>query len=74
MLATEDELEHILGANPYASYRTASDVHFPVSLRNELAILERLGEITSSMLAQYPRSIVPPRPHSATTFLQILPL
>lgn len=56
IVSDEDELERVLGQNPYGSNRTASDLHFPVSLRNEVAALNLLGSICREMLAQYPRS------------------
>ena len=55
--ADEVDLERILGTNPYGSYRTASDVHFPISLRNECAALSLLKHTCQSMLDAYPRTL-----------------
>jgi histone-lysine N-methyltransferase SETD3 len=55
--ANERELDHILGQNPYGSYRTASDVHVPVSLRNECAALSLLLHTCETMLDVYPCSL-----------------
>lgn len=55
--ANESELDHILGTSPYGSYRTASDVHFPISLRNECAALSLLKHTCQSMLSAYPRTL-----------------
>jgi|Transcript_20610 histone-lysine N-methyltransferase SETD3 len=54
MAADEADLDRILGQNPYGSYRTASDVHFPISLRNECEALNLLKHICQSMLDHYP--------------------
>ncbi|KAJ1451368.1 hypothetical protein M885DRAFT_499616 [Pelagophyceae sp. CCMP2097] len=53
LVADEEDLEHVLGQNPYGSYRTASDVHFPVSLRNECDALEALQGLCAGMLKRY---------------------
>lgn len=55
--ADEAELERILGTSAYGSYRTASDVHFPISLRNECAALSLLKHTCQSMLDAYPRAL-----------------
>ena len=55
--ADEAELDRILGENPYGSYRTASDVHFPISLRNECAALSLLQQTCQNSLDQYPRNL-----------------
>lgn len=52
--ANENELDHILGRNPYGSYRTASDVNIPVSLRNECAALSLLKLTCQTMLDAFP--------------------
>lgn len=54
VVADDDDLERVLGQNPYASYRTASDLHFPVSLKNETHALRLLGRIARDMLDKYP--------------------
>ena len=55
--ADQAELERILGQNPYGSYRTASDVHFPISLRNECAALNILKQTCENMLDCYPSDL-----------------
>jgi len=55
--ANEDELDCILVQNPYGSYRTASDVHVPLSLRNECAALSLLKLTCERMLDAYPRTL-----------------
>mmetsp|Transcript_29878 Transcript_29878/g.92359 ORF Transcript_29878/g.92359 Transcript_29878/m.92359 type:complete len:478 (-) Transcript_29878:128-1561(-) len=55
--ANESELDRILGQNPYGSYRTASDVNIPVSLRNECAALSLLKLTCQTMLSAYPRPL-----------------
>ena len=55
--ADEVELDRILSQNPYGTYRTASDIHVPVSFRNECAALSLLKHTCKSMLEAYPRSL-----------------
>lgn len=55
--ANETELDRILAQNPYGSYRTASDVNIPVSLRNECGALSLLKLTCQTMLDAYPRSL-----------------
>lgn len=57
MAADEVELDRILSQNPYGTYRTASDIHVPVSFRNECAALSLLKHTCKSMLEAYPRSL-----------------
>ena len=55
--ADEAELDQILGHTPYGSYRTASDIHFPISLRNECAALVLLKHTCQNALDQYPTNL-----------------
>ena len=57
VVADDDDLERVLGQNPYGSYRTASDVHFAVSFKNECKALKALGDLAYDMLQKYPTSL-----------------
>uniref|UniRef100_A0A7S3JSP0 Rubisco LSMT substrate-binding domain-containing protein n=1 Tax=Aureoumbra lagunensis TaxID=44058 RepID=A0A7S3JSP0_9STRA len=57
-VADDDDLERLFGQqNPYGAFRTASDIHFPLSFRNELRVLRLLGQSITNMLNKYPTSL-----------------
>lgn len=57
VVADEPELERVIGQNPYASSRTATDLHSPISLRNETQALQLLGDMCRNLLAKYPTTV-----------------
>jgi len=57
VVADDDDLERVLGQNPYGSYRTASDVHFPVSFKNEVRALRALLDLARDLTSKYPTTL-----------------
>mmetsp|Transcript_7794 Transcript_7794/g.25584 ORF Transcript_7794/g.25584 Transcript_7794/m.25584 type:complete len:568 (+) Transcript_7794:182-1885(+) len=72
-VADDDDLERVLGQNPYGSYRTASDVHFPVSFKNEVRTLRELRALAADLLAKYPTTLDDDKAALATNNDQLPP-